>query len=126
MPSKPFLRRVAGVLVALALVGLASQSALAATRTTFASRGAFVATLCLAHPDGRDQVYEGRVEGTLVWPPRGDMGFGFDPVFMPEGFDVTFGEMPAAAKHSYAPGRTGLSHRARALASFVEAAIEHD
>ena len=86
-------------------------------------RGAFNATLCLAHPDGREQLYVGKAEGTLVWPPRGDKGFGFDPVFMPDGFDVTFGEMPSEAKHSWAPGRVGLSHRARAFAQFVEDAL---
>lgn len=87
-------------------------------------RGSFNATLCLAHPDGRDVLFEGRVAGTLVWPPRGDRGFGFDPVFMPDGYDITFGEMPAAQKHSWAPGRIGLSHRARAFAKFVEGALE--
>ncbi|MBK8084675.1 MAG: non-canonical purine NTP pyrophosphatase [Devosia sp.] len=86
-------------------------------------RGAFNATLCLAHPDGREQLYVGKAEGTLVWPPRGDKGFGFDPVFMPDGFDDTFGEMPSEAKHSWAPGRVGLSHRARAFAQFVEDAL---
>jgi XTP/dITP diphosphohydrolase len=87
-------------------------------------RGSFNATLCLAHPDGREAIFEGKVEGTMVWPPRGGKGFGFDPVFMPDGFDITFGEMPSEAKHSWAPGKTGLSHRARAFAKFVEAAIE--
>ncbi|MDB5506876.1 MAG: non-canonical purine pyrophosphatase [Devosia sp.] len=86
-------------------------------------RGPFNATLCLAHPDGRDDLYVGRVEGTLVWPPRGDLGHGFDPAFMPDGHDVTFGEMSAATKHSWAPGQPGLSHRARAFALFVEAAL---
>lgn len=96
----------------------------AANATTPARRhGSFNATLCLAHPDGREAIYEGAVFGTLVWPPRGDKGFGFDPVFMPDGYDLTFGEMPAAAKHSWAPGRVGLSHRARAFAKFVEAAL---
>ena len=88
-------------------------------------KGAFNATLCLAHPDGRDDLYVGKVTGTLVWPPRGDLGHGFDPVFMPDGFDITFGEMPSATKHGWAPGQTGLSHRARAFGSFVEDAIEH-
>jgi XTP/dITP diphosphohydrolase len=88
-------------------------------------KGAFNATLCLAHPDGRDDVYVGQVTGTMVWPPRGDKGFGFDPMFMPDGFDITFGEMPSSAKHSWAPGQVGLSHRARAFAKFVEGAIEH-
>jgi XTP/dITP diphosphohydrolase len=87
-------------------------------------KGAFNATLCLAHPDGRADLYVGQVAGTMVWPPRGDKGFGFDPMFMPDGFDITFGEMPSSAKHSWAPGQVGLSHRARAFAKFVEGAIE--
>jgi XTP/dITP diphosphohydrolase len=87
-------------------------------------KGSFNATLCLAHPDGRDDIYEGKVTGTLVWPPRGDKGFGFDPAFMPDGFDITFGEMPSSSKHSWAPGQVGLSHRARGFAKFVEGAIE--
>lgn len=86
-------------------------------------RGAFNATLCLAHPDGSEVIYEGKVEGTLIWPPRGDKGFGFDPVFMPDGYDITFGEMSSDAKHSWSPGRVGLSHRARAFAKFVEDAL---
>jgi len=87
-------------------------------------KGSFNATLCLAHPDGRDDLYVGKVTGTMVWPPRGDKGFGFDPMFMPDGFDITFGEMPSSDKHSWAPGQVGLSHRARAFAQFVEGAIE--
>lgn len=87
-------------------------------------KGSFNATLCLAAPDGRDDLYVGHVTGTMVWPPRGDRGFGFDPIFMPDGFDITFGEMPSSAKHSWAPGQVGLSHRARAFAKFVEGAIE--
>jgi len=83
-------------------------------------QASFCATLCLAHPDGRQQIFEGVVNGTMVWPPRGDLGFGFDPVFMPQGFDITFGQMPAEAKHSWAPGQPGLSHRARAFALMVE------
>jgi XTP/dITP diphosphohydrolase len=86
-------------------------------------RGSFRATLCLAHPDGRDAIFEGQVDGTMVWPPRGKKGFGFDPVFMPDGYDLTFGEMPSSAKHAWAPGKAGLSHRARAFAKFVEAAL---
>ena len=87
-------------------------------------KGSFNATLCLAHPDGRDDLYVGQVTGTMVWPPRGDKGFGFDPMFMPDGFDITFGEMPSSDKHSWAPGQIGLSHRAKAFAKFVEGAIE--
>jgi XTP/dITP diphosphohydrolase len=86
-------------------------------------RGQFRATLCLAFPDGSERIYEGVAPGTLVWPPRGEIGFGFDPVFMPDGFDITFGEMSSAQKHSWAPGQPGLSHRARAFALFVEDAL---
>jgi XTP/dITP diphosphohydrolase len=104
------------------------EDALQAANATSPSqrRGFFNATLCLAHPDGRDWLFEGKVEGTLVWPPRGDIGFGFDPVFMPDGYDATFGQMPSEMKHSWAPGRMGLSHRARAFAKFVENAIERE
>lgn len=87
-------------------------------------RGSFNATLCLAHPDGRDLLFTGKADGTLVWPPRGTIGFGYDPVFMPDGFEITFGEMSSAMKHSWAPGQAGLSHRARAFALFVEACCE--
>src|SRR6185312_13837136 len=87
-------------------------------------KGSFNATLCLAAPDGRDDLYIGQVSGTMVWPPRGDKGFGFDPMFMPDGFDITFGEMPSSDKHSWAPGQVGLSHSARAFAKFVEGALE--
>lgn len=83
--------------------------------------GQFRATLCLALPDGRDMIFEGEAKGTLVWPPRGDIGFGYDPVFQPEGFDITFGEMPAEQKHSWTPEKVGLSHRARAFGKLIEA-----
>jgi len=86
-------------------------------------RGSFNATLCLAAPDGTDDIYEGKVEGTLVWPPRGDRGHGFDPVFMPDGYDITFGEMPSMEKHSWSHGQVGLSHRAKAFAKLVEGAL---
>ncbi|RUT30181.1 non-canonical purine NTP pyrophosphatase [Arsenicitalea aurantiaca] len=102
------------------------EDALAAANATSPGqrRGQFVAMLCLAHPDGRDVLFEGIAPGTLVWPPRGTLGFGFDPVFMPEGFDITYGEMSSEQKHSWAPGRPGLSHRARAFAKLVESVIE--
>ncbi len=87
-------------------------------------RAAFNATLCLAHPDGRDVLYVGRCEGTLVWPPRGTIGHGYDPMFMPDGHSQTFGEMTPEMKHSWAPGLPGLSHRARSFAQFVENQIE--
>ena len=87
-------------------------------------RAAFHATLCLAHPDGRDVIYVGICEGQLVWPPRGTQGHGYDPMFMPDGHDITFGQMPADIKHSWTPGQTGLSHRARAFGLFVDNQIE--
>ncbi|MDB5561708.1 MAG: dITP/XTP pyrophosphatase [Hyphomicrobiales bacterium] len=104
------------------------EDALQAANATSPSQrhGSFNATLCLALPDGSDAVYEGVINGTLVWPPRGKKGFGFDPVFMPEGYDITFGEMPPEQKHSWSPGKVGLSHRAKAFAKFVEAALERD
>jgi len=77
-------------------------------------RAAFVAALALAWPDGRCDVFEGRVEGTLVWPPRGEKGFGYDPIFVPAGHTITFGEMEPAKKHT-------ISHRAKAFAKLVAA-----
>ena len=83
-------------------------------------KGAFFATLCLALPDGNDKIFVGEVRGEMVWPPRGELGFGFDPTFMPDGFDITFGQMDAKKKHSWQKGKVGLSHRARAFALLVE------
>lgn len=75
-------------------------------------RAHFVCALCLAWPDGRLRCFEGRVDGTLVWPPRGGRGFGYDPMFLPDGYDQTFGEMDPAAKHA-------ISHRAQAFRKLV-------
>jgi XTP/dITP diphosphohydrolase len=75
-------------------------------------RAAFVAVLCLAWPDGHDELAEGRVEGELVDPPRGAGGFGYDPMFQPAGASLTFGELPRAAKQAQ-------SHRARALQAML-------
>ncbi|HLL26332.1 MAG TPA: RdgB/HAM1 family non-canonical purine NTP pyrophosphatase [Xanthobacteraceae bacterium] len=83
-------------------------------------RGAFIAALCLAWPDGEIATFEGRVDGTIVWPPRGDKGFGYDPIFLPDGFDRTFGEMGSAEKHGLPPRGRGLSHRARAFLKLAE------
>jgi len=77
----------------------------------------FVCALALAFPDGAVAVFEGRVDGTWVWPPRGVNGFGFDPMFVPEGGVETFGELAPAAKHA-------ISHRARAFALFEAAALQ--
>lgn len=75
-------------------------------------RAAFCCTLCLAWPDGHDEIFEGRVEGQVVWPMRGSNGFGFDPVFLPDGEAETFGEMDPARKHA-------MSHRAAAFEKLV-------
>lgn len=80
-------------------------------------RAHFVCALTLAWPDGHMETFEGRVDGTLVWPPRGDRGFGYDPIFQPEGHTVTFAEMDPAAKHA-------MSHRARAFALLVAACFK--
>ena len=87
-------------------------------------RAHFVSALCVAWPDGHLEEFEGRVDGTLVWPPRGTAGFGYDPVFQPEGFDTTFGEMSADDKHGLPPKGRGLSHRARAFVKLAEACLE--
>jgi XTP/dITP diphosphohydrolase len=86
-------------------------------------RACFVAALCLAWPDGHVEDFEGRVDGTLVWPPRGDKGFGYDPMFLPDGFDRTFGEMSAEEKHGLPPHGKGLSHRARAFVKLAQACL---
>jgi XTP/dITP diphosphohydrolase len=77
----------------------------------------FMSTLALVWPDGHEEVFEGWVEGTLVWPPRGTIGWGYDPMFMPKGDSRTYGEMPAEEKHA-------TSHRARALAKLIAACFE--
>jgi XTP/dITP diphosphohydrolase len=104
----------------------------------------FVSALCVAWPDGHLEEFEGRVDGTLIWPPRGDKGFGYDPIFLPDGFTRTFGEMGSDEKHGLPPARnqaegspvsrpdcapkekdggSGLSHRARAFLKLAEACL---
>jgi len=84
-------------------------------------RGAhFVSALCVAWPDDHVEEVEARAHGTLVWPPRGTAGFGYDPMFMPDGFDRTFGEMTSVEKHGLPPLGLGLSHRARAFVKLAE------
>jgi XTP/dITP diphosphohydrolase len=82
-----------------------------AATTEEARRAEFVCVLCLGWPDGAHDLFEGRVAGTLAWPPRGDRGFGYDPMFVPDGHVLTFGEMDPADKHR-------MSHRARAFDKF--------
>ena len=86
-------------------------------------RAHFVAALCLAWPDGHVEEFEGQVDGVAVWPPRGDKGFGYDPLFRPDGFDRTFGEMSAEEKHGLPPQGQGLSHRAGAFVKLAEACL---
>ena len=77
----------------------------------------FISVLCLAWPDGHEEVFEGRVNGTLTFPPRGEKGFGYDPIFIPDGFEETFGEMDAALKKT-------LAHRTRAFELLEEACLK--
>lgn len=85
----------------------------------------FVSVLCLAWPDGHTELFRGEVEGHVVWPPRGTEGFGYDPVFRPDGYETTFGEMSAEEKHGWKPGdAAALSHRARAFKRFVETCLK--
>ena len=97
----------------------------AAGATGEADRSArFVAVLCLAWPDGHTELFRGEIEGVMVWPPRGTKGFGYDPVFLPEGHERTFGEMDTAQKHGWQRGQAeALSHRARAFKLMVETGI---
>jgi XTP/dITP diphosphohydrolase len=103
----------------------------------------FVSALCVAWPDGHLEEFEAEVAGTLIWPLRGDEGFGYDPMFLPDGHDRTFGEMPSAEKHGLPPPARnqaewspvsgpdcapnekvgGLSHRARAFMKLAEACL---
>lgn len=79
-------------------------------------RAAFVCALSLAWPDGHDETFLGRCAGQIIWPPRGDRGFGYDPIFVPAGHDTTFGEMEPDQKHA-------ISHRADAFRQLVAACL---
>src|SRR5437868_9137027 len=80
----------------------------------------FVSALCVAWPDDHLEEVGARADGTLVWPPRGTAGFGYDPMFLPEGYTRTFGEMTSVEKHGMPPLGLGLSHRARAFVKLAE------
>ena len=86
-------------------------------------RAHFVSALCVAWPDGHIEEFEAQVHGALVWPPRGTKGFGYDPMFLPDGHSHTFGEMDSIEKHSLPPRGKGLSHRARAFLKLAEACL---
>jgi XTP/dITP diphosphohydrolase len=79
-------------------------------------RAWFIAALCLGWPDGHTETFVGRVDGTAIWPPRGTLGFGYDPMFLPRGATQTFGEMPPKSKHA-------VSHRAQAFAQLLAACL---
>ncbi|MES2145144.1 MAG: RdgB/HAM1 family non-canonical purine NTP pyrophosphatase [Pseudomonadota bacterium] len=86
-------------------------------RASYPRRAQFRSTLVLAHPDGQDAVFEGVVHGQVIWPMRGTMGHGYDPMFQPDGYTVTFAEMDPQAK-------SRISHRAEAFAKFVRECLE--
>ncbi|MCZ2203471.1 RdgB/HAM1 family non-canonical purine NTP pyrophosphatase [Bartonella sp. A05] len=88
-------------------------------------KGRFISIICVAWPDGYADYFRGSVEGTLIWPPRGNKGFGFDPIFLPDGYEKTFGEMPTEQKHNWKLNdETPLSHRARAFKLLAENLLE--
>jgi XTP/dITP diphosphohydrolase len=93
------------------------ERALIEAQADSAQRGAhFVCALSLAWPDGQSEEFEGKVFGSLVYPPRGTNGFGYDPIFMPRGTDISFGEMEPQAKHA-------MSHRAKAFEQLVRGCL---
>lgn len=86
----------------------------------------FVSALCVAWPDGHCEEVEARADGTMVWPPRGTAGFGYDPAFLPDGHSRTFGEMTSIEKHGLPPLGLGLSHRAKAFVKLAEICLDRD
>jgi len=109
------------------------NAAMARVERLLAERGAttpdrrrahFVSALCVVWPDSHLEQVEARVDGTLVWPPRGTAGFGYDPMFLPDGHTRTFGEMTSIEKHGMPPLGLGLSHRARAFVKLAEICLE--
>jgi XTP/dITP diphosphohydrolase len=100
----------------LAMTRLEERLQAAGAVTPQSRRGTFVSYLCLVWPDGRTDEFEGRADGTLVWPPRGTHGHGYDPMFQPDGATITFAEMSEEEKNR-------LSHRARSFARFAESCL---
>lgn len=112
-PEKDFAAAMRKVEDALAVAG---------ATTPEARRARFVCVLSLAAPTGETADFVGEIHGTIVWPPQGEKGFGYDPVFRPQGHERTFGEMTAEEKHGWRPGaREALSHRARAFRALARA-----
>ena len=90
-------------------------------------RAHFVSALVIAWPDGHEELFEGRIFGQVVWPPRGTKGFGYDPMFQPDGFAETFGEISSEEKHGIdwsKPQPSGLSHRARAFVKLAAGCLD--
>ena len=103
------------------------EGELRAARAPQPWRAYFVSALALAWPDGRVEVFEGRVDGEVVFPPRGTQGFGYDPIFRPDGHRRTFGEMSAEEKHGLPPdGSLALSHRGRAFQKLARALLDRN
>ena len=100
----------------LAMQRIANELTAKGAWTGAGPRANFMCALCLAIPGQEPHIFEGRVDGHLIYPPRGPKGFGYDPMFVPDGETLTFGEMTAAQKHS-------MSHRARAFKLFVDACL---
>jgi XTP/dITP diphosphohydrolase len=107
---------------ALAMDGIERRLATAGAKSPFTAR--FVSALALSRLGETTLTFEDTIEGTLVFPPRGDLGFGYDPIFLPEGHVKTFGEIDSHDKHGIpGDGSRALSHRARAFQSFAKACL---
>ena len=114
-PDKDFWRAMREVEEQLRRVGAASPER---------RKAHFACALALSLPEGRCETFLGRVDGMLIWPPRGELGFGYDPMFLPDGHSRTFGEMSSEEKHGWRPGGgEALSHRARAFRLFASACL---
>ena len=113
-PEKDFRRAMAAVEDRLRALGASGPER---------RRAHFVCALCLAWPDGHVEAFDAQVDGMLVWPPRGSAGFGYDPMFLPDGHIRTFGEMTSEEKHGLPPRGKGLSHRARAFRKLADACL---
>ncbi|MBO6894496.1 MAG: RdgB/HAM1 family non-canonical purine NTP pyrophosphatase [Roseibium sp.] len=109
---------------AMAMRTIEEKLASIGANTPAQRRGSFVAVLCLAWPDGHKEYFRGEVEGQVVWPPRGTQGFGYDPIFQPDGHERTFGEMSSEEKHGWSRDTEALSHRARAFQLFASGCLE--
>jgi XTP/dITP diphosphohydrolase len=94
-----------------------ARDALEAAQAAHPRTARFRCTLVLAWPDGHEEMFEGRIEGRCVWPMRGEQGHGYDPMFQPDGYDVTFGEMERWRKNR-------ISHRGDALAKLLAACFD--